>query len=151
MLFTVTSTALKVIAAYRKSKLQDQVTTATVLSLCHPPFHCFLFVSFVGNLGIFRPELFVFPESDSAVSDNGKAEYPKISRCAKNDYFLIFRDNPRNLLKLSSCCISGSVRTGCRSASLLMWWPYQEQLLLFLSLVSIIVFLDIKVFFNSNL
>ncbi|XP_057180099.1 nuclear protein MDM1 isoform X3 [Triplophysa rosa] len=56
-----------------------------------------------GNLGIFRPELFVFPESDSAVSDNG------------------------------------SVRTGSRSASLLMWGPYQEQLLHFLSLVSLIM------------
>lgn len=41
--------------------------------LCNAPIcdHNILFVSIVGNLGIFRPELFVFPESESGVSDNG--------------------------------------------------------------------------------
>lgn len=42
--------------------------------LCNSPVHDhnILYVSIAGNLGIFRPELFVLPESEAALSDNGK-------------------------------------------------------------------------------
>lgn len=100
--------------------------------LCNAPIcdHNILFVSIVGNLGIFRPELFVFPES--GVSDNG------------NIIILILADisSHKLLLKVASCfyvCLAVLVGTGFRSTCSLMWCTYQEHLMHFKSLVSLIV------------
>lgn len=86
-------------------------------------------MSIVGNLGIFRPELFLFPESDSGVSDNGKI------------IVLILADisSHKQLQTVTSCfydCLAVLVGTGIRSTCLLMWCAYQEPLMHFISLVS---------------
>lgn len=101
--------------------------------LCNPPirYHNILFVSIVGNLGIFRPELFLFPESDSGVLENGTI------------IFLILADmsSHKQLQTVTSCfyvCLAVLVGTGIRSTCPLMWCAYQEQLMHFISLVSLI-------------
>ncbi len=85
--------------------------------------HIILFMSIVGNLGIFRPELFVFPEAEySCVSDNGKIT------------FLILADisSHKQLVTVTSrfyVCLAVLVGTGIRSTCPLMWYAYQEQLM----------------------
>ncbi len=80
-------------------------------------------MSIVGNLGIFRPELFVFPEAEySCVSDNGKIT------------FLILADisSHKQLVTVTSrfyVCLAVLVGTGIRSTCPLMWYAYQEQLM----------------------
>lgn len=103
------------------------VTFIYVIHSLHNLILCF--VSIVGNLGIFRPELFVFPEAESScVSDNGKITY------------LILADisSHKQLVTVTShfyVCLAVLVGTGIRSACTLMWCAYQAQLMLFISLV----------------